>query len=221
MNYIGTIRTPFTEKFGIPRQPLLVMEAKGQIILPKTEFYLESLRGLENFSHLWLIFDFHGVHLDPVNALVRPPRFDGKKKMGVFATRSPHRPNHVGMSVVQFDEVKVTHSQIEIHVSGVDLLDKTPIYDIKPYIPYSDSLPYAKALGFEERPQSSAVAWNIEPEISLGEKILIEKIIALDPRPGHDRQNDSSFGVSIAGLNVRFRKVEESFQILEVTKVVL
>jgi tRNA (adenine37-N6)-methyltransferase len=209
---IGSIKTPFAEKFGVPRQSLLVEEAIGEMVFPKNDFYAEAFRGIEQFSHLWLIFQFHHVPENSVQALVRPPRFEGKLKLGVFSTRSPHRPNRLGLSVVKFLRIEERNNSIHLFVGGVDLVDGTPILDIKPYIPYADSVPGAVADLFET-PGKLPVTWKCTPP---EEKKLIEDLVALDPRPGHQKEDSSSYGMSIHGLNIRFRKSQDGFEILEV-----
>jgi tRNA-Thr(GGU) m(6)t(6)A37 methyltransferase TsaA len=203
------IRTPFIEKFGVPRQPGLVEGAMGEMIFKRDDFYAEAFRGIETFSHLWLIFEFHQVAEDSVQALVRPPRFEGKMKLGVFATRSPHRPNRLGLSVVKFEKIEERGDKIHLFVSGVDLVDGTPVLDIKPYLPYADRVD-ATAPFFSERPLKTNVVWKCDPP---KEKNLIEDIVALDPRPGHQKDESAEYGVSVSGFNVRFRKVEEHFEI--------
>ena len=206
------IKTPFKEKFGVPRQSGLVEEAEGELVFPKNEFYSEAFRGIEQFTHVWLIFQFHQVPSDSVQALVRPPRFEGKLKLGVFATRSPHRPNRLGLSVVRFLRLEEKGNSIHLFVGGVDLVDGTPILDIKPYIPYADSVVDATADLFEA-PEKSKVIWKCNPP---PEKKLIEDVIALDPRPGHQKDDNSVYGVTIHGHNVRFQKSQDGFEILEV-----
>lgn len=218
MKVLSYIETPFPEKFGVPRQSLLV-EAQGIIRFPKDDFYTEAFRGIEGFSHLWLIFDFHLVGEGFQGALVRPPRFDGKKKLGVFATRTPHRPNRIGLSVVKFEKLEITSGEVILQVSGVDLVDKTPIYDIKPYIPYADSHPEAKALDYHEAPEKLSVRWIKSPDnLSLHEKNLIEQVIGLDPRPGQDKVSDAEYGVSLLGWNFRFKKELDIFLITDFVK---
>lgn len=204
------IRTPFPEKFGVPRQSLLVEQTQGEMVFPKNDFYAEAFRGIEQFTHLWLIFEFHQVPVDSVQALVRPPRFEGKMKLGVFSTRSPHRPNRMGLSVVKFLKLDVREDSIHLFVTGVDLVDGTPILDIKPYVPYADSIPEAKAFPFATAPERVKVVWKCDPPI---ERRMIEEIISLDPRPGHQKDDASEYGVSISGFNVRFRKAEDYFEI--------
>jgi tRNA-Thr(GGU) m(6)t(6)A37 methyltransferase TsaA len=209
MKPITLIKTPFHEKFGVPRQSLLVDEAKGTLVFPRDDFYQEAFRGLEESSHLWLIFEFHQVNESKLNGLVRPPRFEGKKKLGIYATRSPHRPNRIGLSVVKLDHVEYTEKHVKVHVSGVDLVDGTPIFDIKPYVPYCDAI-QAKT-PFEQKPEILRVEWLCARN---DHAALIEKIIALDPRPGHDKDSVEEYGVSIAGYNVRFRYSVDHFEII-------
>ncbi len=213
---ICIIETPFKEKFGIPRQSMLIPEALGKMEFPKNDFFMEAFRGIEGFSHLWLIFSFHEAVGEGAKALVRPPRFSGKEKWGVFATRSPHRPNHLGLSVVKFKSIDYSSSKIILMVEGVDLVSGTPIMDIKPYIAYADSYPLATSGPFQESPIFKKVVWKTEAEMNPETKRLIEKVIGLDPRSGADQMD--SFGVSIAGYNVRFQMTDGEFVILEVTK---
>lgn len=213
MNPIAHIKTPFHDKFGVPRQALLIPEAIGEMRFPKNNFFSEAFRGIENFSHLWLIFQFHQVEDGIFNGLVRPPRFQGKKKFGVFATRSPHRPNRLGLSVVKFERLEYTFNEVILLVSGVDLVDGTPVLDIKPYIPYGDRVEGASALEFASSPVIRAVEWKCErPK----QAVLIEKVISLDPRPGYAHNSSEEFGVSVAGLNVRFKQENEKLVILRV-----
>jgi tRNA-Thr(GGU) m(6)t(6)A37 methyltransferase TsaA len=213
---ICLIETPFKEKFGVPRQPMLIPEALGKMEFPKNDFFMEAFRGIEGFSHLWLIFSFHQAIQEGHKALVRPPRFSGKEKWGVFATRSPHRPNHLGLSVVKFKSIDYGANKITLTVEGVDLVSGTPILDIKPYIAYTDA--YANALSgpFQEKPEIKSVVWKVEADMDDSIKILIEKVIGLDPRSGLDQTD--SFGVSIAGYNVRFKFENSQFVIENVTK---
>lgn len=187
------------------------------MVFPKNDFYAEAFRGIETFSHLWLVFEFHQVDEKSVQALVRPPRFEGKMKLGVFATRSPHRPNRLGLSVVKFVKIEERKDSIHLFVSGVDMVDGTPILDIKPYIPYADSV-IATAPLFAEAPEKKNVVWKCNAP---AEMKLIEEIISLDPRPGHQKDEDSSYGVTLNNLNIRFQMVNNQFEILEVEPKVL
>jgi tRNA (adenine37-N6)-methyltransferase len=208
---IAFIETPFKEKFGVPRQSLLIEEALGKIEFPKNDFYAEAFRGIDEFSHLWLIFSFHKAIEEGVSALVRPPRFSGSEKWGVFATRSPHRPNHLGLSVVEFQKIEFLKDKIILWVRGVDLVSGTPILDIKPYLPYADSISEARSGAFQQSPDLKKVRWGNSIEIEFSTKSLIEKVIALDPRPSFDQ--DQSFGVSVAGYNMRFHAEGDEFVI--------
>lgn len=214
MDVITKIRTPFPEKFGVPRQSLLIKEAEGLLSFPKNDFYMEAFRGIEESSHLWLIFEFHLIPAGPFNGLVRPPRFENKKKMGVFATRSPHRPNRLGMSVVEFDSLTVKENEIVLKVRGVDLVDGTPILDIKPYVPYTDSIVSAKS-PFTEAPVFLPVKWLCDPV----EKELVEKVIGVDPRPAQDKASTEEFALSLADYNIRFRFAGTHFEILSAEKI--
>lgn len=218
MKEITRIQTPFPQKFGIPRQPLLIDEAVGKLVFPKNDFYSEAFRGLESFSHLWLIFEFSEVPEANHPALVYPPRFEGKTKLGVYATRSPHRPNRIGLSVVKFDRLEVKGAEVILWVRGVDLLDGTPILDIKPYVPYCDSVPDARADLFSTPPSFLPVIWISVFPGSVELKALVEKVVGLDPRPSQDKSSLDSFGVSVGGYNVRFRFEGNGFEIFEVTR---
>ncbi len=211
------IKTPFNEKFGVPRQSLLVEEAIGEMVFPKNDFYAEAFRGIESFSHLWLIFEFHQVDSESVQALVRPPRFEGKMKLGVFATRSPHRPNRLGLSVVKFVRLEEKKESIHLYVSGVDLVNGTPILDIKPYVPYADSIA-AEAPLFDSAPGRNLVFWSCRNDLSEEEKLLIEQTVSLDPRPGHQKNETASYGLTLNNLNIRFQKTDSGFEIFEITE---
>lgn len=211
---ISYIETPFPEKFGIPRQPLLVKEAWGKMVFPKNDFFSEAFRGIEESSHLWIIFLFHEIPEGEFNGLVRPPRFENKTKMGVYATRTPHRPNRIGLSVVEFDRLEILSDSIVLWVKGVDLLNKTPVLDIKPYVPYVDSIE-AKS-PFLESPELKNVIWKCD---KVPEATLIENVIALDPRPGQDKNSEDEFGVSLAGYNVRFRFSLGNFEIISAVRI--
>lgn len=209
MNILSFINTPFKQKFGIPRQSLLVMNAIGTMRLPKNDFFVEAFRGIETYSHLWLIFQFHEVSEENIKALVRPPRFEGEKR-GVFATRSPHRPNRLGMSVVKFESLQVKENEVVLTVSGVDLLDGTPILDIKPYLPYADIVSEARAVDVE-KPQKLKVVWECEkPE----DFLLIEECLSYDHRPTSKKEEGHEFGAFIGNYNVRFTVTADTIKIV-------
>jgi len=197
---IARLKTCYDEKFGIPRQPGLVKEAWGVLEFLEPYRNSEALRGLEGFSHLWLIFHFHQLPSQTWKPTVRPPRLGGNEKRGVFATRSPFRPNPIGLSVVEIQRVDLIHCCIEL--SGVDIVNDTPILDIKPYVGYSDSLPEASS-GFAINDfDPLPVCWRCDCPSSL--KNLIESTLALDPRPSY-HQDERQYGVMIASHNVRWK----------------
>lgn len=191
---IGYITSCYQEKFGIPRQPGLVTAAKSQLILSDS-FGEESIRGLEGFSHIWLQFIFHQTQQQGWKPMVRPPRLGGNKKVGVFASRSTFRPNSIGLSVVELRSIEVKKSTVILHLLGCDLLDKTPVLDIKPYLPYVDAISDAVGGFASEKPEShievfftdSAKSQCELASVRLGEDIinLITQILALDPKPSY------------------------------------
>ena len=223
---VGIIHTPYKQKFAIPRQPGLVNSAVGIIqFLPQFNDP-NMLRDIEQFSHLWLIFQFHATTEQGWSPLVRPPRLGGNQKTGVFATRSTFRPNNMGLSVVEF--VKVVHQQqkLELHVRGMDLLDGTPILDIKPYIPYADALPAAKG-GFAQLSPSlmpvnfsaQAIKQVLYYEQQHSElKTLISQILAQDPRPAYRSHSepDKLYGMNLYQLNIQWRVVDGCCQVEDI-----
>lgn len=210
---IGFIRTPFSEKFGIPRQPGLVPSALGEVELYEEFKQAGIYDGLDQCSHLWLSFWFHQQNQDWAPK-VRPPRLGGNKKMGVFATRSPKRPNPIGLSVVRL--VSVNPQLLTLTVSGVDLLDGTPILDIKPYVPYTDCLPEAQHQMAPTPPSPVSVEYAPEALESLAKrdelKHLITQVLSQDPRPAY-HQDEREYGTALAGFNVRWRFQDERIQV--------
>ncbi|MGZ3650968.1 MAG: tRNA (N6-threonylcarbamoyladenosine(37)-N6)-methyltransferase TrmO [Bdellovibrionota bacterium] len=207
---IGTIKTCFTEKFGVPRQALMAMEAKGVIKLNADPQFAAALHQLSGFSHIWVVFVFHQSLGRPWRARIEPPRPDGPKTVGVFASRSPHRPNPIGMSVLRLDRIDFeAQGGIEIHVSGVDLLDGTPVLDIKPYLPYADSLPHATSGWANEELQRYPVEFSPESlETLAGEprlKELLEELVSWDPRPTSQRSAMPLRDGANEGKTFRFR----------------
>ena len=204
---IAHIRTPFPEKFGIPRQSGLVAEAKGIIVFDPKYREPDALRGIEGFSHLWLIWGFSAVEQDGFTPLVRPPRLGGNEKRGVFATRSPFRPNELGLSVVRLEGVEKTKGKgVVLNVSGVDLLDKTPIYDIKPYIPYADAHPDARG-GFASDPDEGVLIVNCDDEVleRLGDDATaVLAALARDPRPAYHDDPERVYEMRYGARTVRF-----------------
>ncbi len=206
---IAHIRTDFPEKFGIPRQSGRAPSLKGKIIFEPEYRVRESLREIETFSHLWLIFDFSEAHTDKWSPTVRPPRLGGNRRVGVFASRSPFRPNSLGLSSVKLEKIENTSEYGDVLiVSGVDLLDNTPIYDIKPYIPYSDS--HNDAVGGyadNERFHKLNVKYSdqalikIVPELRKG----LTECLSDDPRPSYQNDPEREYCVRYASYDVHFK----------------
>ena len=212
---IGIIHTPYPQKFGIARQSGLVPAATGVIELDSS-FSANAIRGLDGFDYLWVQFVFHQTINEGFSELVRPPRLGGKIKQGVLATRSPHRPNAIGLSQVKIEKIEC-HSNIKIHVSGVDFLDGTPVLDIKPYLPHIESKPDAKAGFTENRRDVLKVVFRQPEKLDGILKTLIEQTIAQDPRPAHQHHLDKEFVFDIAEHTVRFVCDNHTASIISVT----
>lgn len=203
---IATVHSPYKQKFGIARQPGLVPAAEICIELTP-EFTADSVRGLEDFDYVWISFIFHGVLDEGWAQMVRPPRLGGKQKIGVFATRSPHRPNHLGLSLLKLERIE-TGKPVRIYCSGADLLDGTPVVDIKPYIPFVESKPDASSGFVSGKPEELNVAWaesTLAEHLSTEEKHLIEQSIAQDPRPAYQDIPERIYVMNIADYEVQFR----------------
>jgi tRNA (adenine37-N6)-methyltransferase len=219
---IGWVETCYDEKFGTPRQSGVVNSAWGKIRFVVDYQSADFIRGLEGFSHLWLVFVFHESALQSsgkdgagnVKATVRPPRLGGNEKVGVFASRSPFRPNPIGLSLVRLERVEVTDdSGCVVHVSGVDLVSGTPLLDIKPYIPYCDSVEVGgkdllKSGYVDGAPENLPVEWADGVEVEDGLKMLITDTVAVDPRPAY-HDDEREYGCLISGVNVRWQVVTE------------
>ena len=187
MKIIAKIHTPFREKFGIPRQSGLA-DVPGEIVFEPKYRNPDALRGLEGFSHLWLIFQFSESVREEFSPTVRPPRLGGNRRMGVFATRSPFRPNAIGLSCVRLEKIEQTEKGPIIHVRGADLLDGTPLLDIKPYLPLADCHPEATG-GFAETVSGYALsvcfAAGLEERIEKEDLAVIRELLSEDPRPSY------------------------------------
>lgn len=208
MHPIAHMRSDFPTKFGIPRQSGLVEELRSVIVFEPEYRSEDALRGIEDFSHLWLIWQFSQAVRQDWSPTVRPPRLGGNVRMGVFATRSPFRPNNLGLSCVRLLEVKHTQQYgTVLIVGGADLLDGTPIFDIKPYIPYSDSRPEA-AGGFTDRVDDFLLDVKFPQELL--EKLPADKqaaavgVLSHDPRPSYQRKPGRVYGLNFAGFDIRF-----------------
>ncbi len=204
---IGVIKTDYKEKFGTPRQSLRVKSATGKIIIDEKFSDINAFRGLEEFSHIWLIFDFSLSHTDKFSPTVRPPRLGGNKRVGVFASRSPFRPNNLGLSVVQLKSVELIDGKIILTVNGADIVDGTPIFDIKPYIPYSDCVLSAKGSYAEENKNHKLqVVFPNNLRKNFDEKkieTLIE-VLSEDPRPGYLNDGEKVFTFNFADYEISF-----------------
>lgn len=217
---IAYISSCYKEKFSIPRQPGLVSEATAELVLQKPYASQEIIRGLEGFSHIWLIFAFHAVPLGQWKPTVRPPRLGGNKRLGVFATRSTHRPNPIGMSAVRLLDSRTESGEVKLILGGCDLLDGTPVLDIKPYLPYADSLPEATG-GFapsapDKKMQVSFSALACESCINASErlnvdvKLFIEQLLTLDPRPPYQstQLGERVYAAHVYDFNLRWQYLE-------------
>lgn len=222
---IGVIHSPFREKFGIPRQPGLVPAAEAVLELHAPYARPEALRGLEGFSHVWIEFVFHATAEQGWKPTVRPPRLGGNRRLGVFATRSSFRPNPIGLSVVRLLSVE-TEAGIRLRLGGIDLLDGTPVLDIKPYLPYADCLPDARG-GFAPEPPQPGIRVEFSEraleEIRVREqsgqanlKLLIEQLLGNDPRPAYRHASDSErvFGLHLFDFDLRWKFDGNSIRVL-------
>ncbi len=217
---IGWIESDFQEKFGIPRQSGLVEELRARVVFYPEYRVREAFRGLDGFSHLWLLWEFSKARREGWSPTVRPPRLGGNRRMGVFATRSPFRPNPLGLSCVKLDRVELDSPEGPVlHVLGADLLNGTPILDVKPYVPYADCRP--EALGGFTGGDRGKVLQVVFPA-ELAEKVPSEKLAALtgvlagDPRPSYQDDPERVYGMAFANLEVKF-KVQDG--VLHVTAV--
>ena len=215
------MRSDFSGKFGIPRQSGLVESLVSYIVMEPEYRVSEALRGIEGFSHLWLIWQFSLAAGKPWSPTVRPPRLGGNTRMGVFATRSPFRPNNLGLSCVRLLEVRSTPDLgVILVVGGADLLDGTPIFDIKPYLPYCDSHPDASG-GFTDHAGDFLLQVDFPPELL--ERLPAQKreaaigVLSHDPRPSYQRAPGRAYGLSFAGFNLRFTVEDQVLRVLDVT----
>lgn len=222
MKIIAHIRNGFPTKFGLPRQSGLVQELASTIVFEPEYRIPEAFRGLEGYSHLWIIWQFHKAQRDSWSPTVRPPRLGGNVRMGVFATRSPFRPNAIGLSCVRLERIENTADQgLVLHVSGADLMDGTPIYDIKPYLPYVDSIPDAKG-GFAAAHEDDHVEvvfpdeWlrAVPDELQSG----LIGVLRQDPRPAYQNDPNRVYGFSYAGLEIRFTVQDSILTVCGVAK---
>ena len=220
LKVVAKMKSDFPDKFGIPRQSGLVDTLTSTIVFEPDYRNSDALRGLEDFSHLWIIWQFSKAVREEWSPTVRPPRLGGNARMGVFATRSPFRPNAIGLSSVRILKLEQTKEYgTVIHVSGADLMDGTPIFDIKPYIPYSDCHPDALG-GFTDSADDFILKVDISPAIL--EKVPKDKqqalidVLSHDPRPSYQKDSNRVYGLSFAGMNVRFQILKDTLLVLEI-----
>ena len=221
MKVIARIRSDFPEKFGIPRQSGLVPQLRAKIIFEPEFRNADALRGIEGFSHLWLIWQFSAAVRETWSPTVRPPRLGGNERVGVFATRSPFRPNAIGLSCVRLEGIAHEEGLGDVLlVSGADLMDGTPIYDVKPYLPYADAHPEARG-GFAPSPKET-VEVDCLPELPSalpeGQREALLGVLAQDPRPQYQHDPERVYGMSFGGWDVRFRVCGERLEVLSLTE---
>ena len=222
---IARMHSDFPTKFGIPRQSGLVAELRSTIVFEPEFRNPDTLRGMEGFSHLWIIWQFSEAVRQEWSPTVRPPRLGGNTRMGVFATRSPFRPNNLGLSCVKLLGIEQTaNNGTVIHVAGADLMDGTPIFDIKPYIPYSDSHPDALG-GFTDTAEDFLL------DVQFPDQLLIQipeekreaavAVLSHDPRPSYQRKPGRVYGLTFAGFDIRFTVEEKVLTVVSIEKVAL
>ena len=219
---IAHIRSDFSSKFGVPRQAGLVEELRAAIVFEPPYRVPEALRGIEGFSHLWLIWEFSKNKRQNWSPTVRPPRLGGDQRMGVFATRSPFRPNPIGLSCVKLEGVELSGPDGPVLVvSGADLVDGTPIFDIKPYIPYADCRPEAVG-GFAGAAPEGALTVDIPPDlmerVPEDRRAALVGVLAQDPRPHYQDDPQRVYGFGFAGLEVRFRVADGVLTVTDISK---
>jgi len=226
-NSIGIVRSCYKEKFGIPRQPALV-SSPATIEIELDYSNDEAFRELESFSHIWVVFIFHGISNESWKSTVRPPRLGGNKRIGVFASRSMFRPNPIGLSVVELKSIERKDNKVILNIIGGDFLDTTPVIDIKPYVPYADSIATAKAGYAIEKPQMKlqvdfSDAANVEVENAENTypklKRIIEEILQLDPRPAYQREKKikNEFAIKLYEYDVKWKVENERVTVTSLT----
>lgn len=223
MKIIAHIYTDFPQKFGIPRQSGLVKDLMGKIVFEPEFRSTDAVKGLEGFSYIWLLWQFQGTDRSNWSATVKPPRLGGNTHVGVFATRSPFRPNNIGLSSVKLEKIEITENGPVIHVSGIDLKDGTPIYDIKPYLPYTDCHADARE-GFAHDVKEYELQVDFPQELLKkfppDKQTAIIEVLKQDPRPSYHDDPDRKYGVAFAGFDVHFTVKEDILTVFEVVPFV-
>ncbi len=222
MKIIARIHTEYKEKFGIPRQSGLVASSAARIVFEPEFRNPDALRGLEDYSHIWLLWEFSKAVRNQWSPTVRPPRLGGNRRMGVFATRSPFRPNPIGLSCVRLEKVVWQSAEGPVLVvSGADMLDGTPIYDIKPYLPFTDSHPDASG-GFSDKVRGYGLKVNcpewLRSRISDEHLQAVMEILSQDPRPAYQNDPERVYGMRYADMEIRFTVEGESLTVCDIIK---
>ena len=221
MERIATYKSALPEKFGVPRQSGLAPHLKGRIVFEEKFSLPEAFDGLEEFERLWVIWKFDVKEDEGFRAKVRPPRLGGNTYMGVFATRSPFRPNHLGLTCVKIEDIRRNEEgRMEIEVSGADMTDGTEVYDVKPYLPYADAYPDVKG-GFAQKEENREHRLEVSIPDTVSSKYTEEElkglieILSLDPRPSYQNDPDRIYGLSYAGRNIRFSVSEDKLYVTD------
>ena len=220
MKIVARIHNDFPEKFGVPRQSGLVPELQATIVFEPEYRNPDALKGLEGFSHIWLIWQFSESVRDTWSPTVRPPRLGGEKRLGVFATRSPFRPNPIGLSSVTLERIELDTPQGPVlHISGADLMDGTPIYDIKPYLAYADSHPDALggfAQAFVEYGLDVVIPDELMAQVPEEKREALMGVLAQDPRPSYQNDPDRIYGITFGKQNIKFRVENQRLTVIDV-----
>ncbi|MDN0112407.1 tRNA (N6-threonylcarbamoyladenosine(37)-N6)-methyltransferase TrmO [Yersinia mollaretii] len=226
-NQIGVIRSPYKEKFAVPRQPGLIEDGGGELQLLAPYNQPEAVRGLSDFSHLWVMFVFHQTMDRGWRPTVRPPRLGGNARMGVFATRSTFRPNPIGMSLIELKGVRCQGGKVILELGSLDLVDGTPVIDIKPYLPFAESQPQAHAGFAQSAPDANMqVCFSTTAEQQLAQqqqrhpnlRRFITQVLAQDPRPAYRKEDNESreYAVLLLEFNVRWRVIDQQTEVLSI-----
>ena len=218
MKIIARIHTPFKTKFGIPRQSGIAAGVKGTIVFEPEYRSADAVRGLEGFSHIWLIWCFSEAASGKWSPTVRPPRLGGNVRMGVFATRSPFRPNPIGLSSVELERIEYTELGPVLHVSGADLMDGTPIFDIKPYVAYADAHPGAKS-GFTDTVQFEKLRVELPDGLAEALPEGLAEVLENDPRPRYHDDPERVYGMEYGGKELKFRVSGDTLYVISLTDI--
>lgn len=221
MEIIARIYNDYTEKFGVPRQSGLNPALLSRIEMEPAFRDPSAFKGIEGYSHLWLIWEFSQVPADaPFSPTVRPPRLGGNTRLGVFASRSPFRPNRLGLSCVELIRVEPGPRGPVLIVAGADLVNGTPIYDIKPYLPYADAVPDARIPETLTRPRLTVdIPENLVARIPAEQEAALREVLALDPRPAYHNDPERAYGLSFGGLNLRFKVVDDTLRVFALEEI--